>query len=97
MNRPDTSTKVSAVEEMLQRTSSSTRVDLRSPDTNKQVPVLVPVPVADVRLRRDIPEESDLLLSNTAAEAKMKALAKRTKKRAPPMDWSKKHELFSNF
>ncbi|KAG5854071.1 hypothetical protein ANANG_G00033620 [Anguilla anguilla] len=97
MNRPDTSTKVSAVEEMLQRTSSSPRGNLGSPDTNKQAPVLVPVPVADVRLRRDIPEESDLHLSNTAAEAKIKALAKRTKKRAPPMDWSKKHELFSNF
>ncbi|CAG5929066.1 unnamed protein product, partial [Menidia menidia] len=33
----------------------------------------------------------------TAAEAKQKVLATRSKKRAPPMDWSKKQELFSNF
>ncbi|MBN3308049.1 NHRF2 protein, partial [Amia calva] len=41
--------------------------------------------------------ESGLRLSPTAAEAKEKAHAKRAKKRAPHMDWSKKHEIFSNF
>ncbi|XP_028842311.1 Na(+)/H(+) exchange regulatory cofactor NHE-RF2 isoform X2 [Denticeps clupeoides] len=41
--------------------------------------------------------EIGLRLSPTAAEAKEKAHAKRAKKRAPQMDWSKKHELFSNF
>ncbi|XP_028829552.1 Na(+)/H(+) exchange regulatory cofactor NHE-RF2 isoform X2 [Denticeps clupeoides] len=41
--------------------------------------------------------ESGLQLSLTAAEAKQKAYAKRKKKKAPPMDWSKKQELFSNF
>ncbi|XP_028979519.2 Na(+)/H(+) exchange regulatory cofactor NHE-RF2 isoform X2 [Esox lucius] len=41
--------------------------------------------------------EIGLLLSPTAAEAKEKAHAKRAKKRAPQMDWDKKHELFSNF
>ncbi|KAG2456193.1 Na(+)/H(+) exchange regulatory cofactor NHE-RF2 [Polypterus senegalus] len=41
--------------------------------------------------------ESGLNLSPTAAEAKEKAHAKRAKKQAPPMDWSKKHEIFSNF
>ncbi|XP_030646069.1 Na(+)/H(+) exchange regulatory cofactor NHE-RF2 [Chanos chanos] len=41
--------------------------------------------------------EIGLRLSSTAAEAKEKAHAKRAKKRAPQMDWNKKHELFSNF
>ncbi|XP_042196904.1 Na(+)/H(+) exchange regulatory cofactor NHE-RF2 isoform X2 [Callorhinchus milii] len=41
--------------------------------------------------------ESGLNLSPTAAEAKEKVQAKRRNKRAPPMDWNKKHEIFSNF
>ncbi|XP_051982741.1 Na(+)/H(+) exchange regulatory cofactor NHE-RF2 [Xyrauchen texanus] len=41
--------------------------------------------------------ESGLQLSQTAAEAKQKARAKRPNKRAPRMDWSKKQEIFSNF
>ncbi|XP_035390493.1 Na(+)/H(+) exchange regulatory cofactor NHE-RF2 [Electrophorus electricus] len=41
--------------------------------------------------------EYGLYLSPTAAEARQKARAKRGNKRAPPMDWSKKHEIFSNF
>ncbi|KAJ0033251.1 hypothetical protein NQD34_000358 [Periophthalmus magnuspinnatus] len=38
-----------------------------------------------------------LRLSPTAAEARKKAVASRNKKRAPPMDWSKKKEIFSNY
>uniref|UniRef100_A0A3B5MI46 PDZ domain-containing protein n=1 Tax=Xiphophorus couchianus TaxID=32473 RepID=A0A3B5MI46_9TELE len=56
----------------------------------------------------DVPEDDDsrisdpfmengLRLSPTAAEARQKVLATRNKKRAPPMDWSRKQELFSNF
>lgn len=41
--------------------------------------------------------DSSLRLSPTAAEAKQKVHAHRWKKRAPPMDWSKKQEIFSNF
>ncbi|XP_071768425.2 Na(+)/H(+) exchange regulatory cofactor NHE-RF2 [Centroberyx gerrardi] len=41
--------------------------------------------------------EIGLRLSPTAAEAKEKAHAKRAKKRAPPMDWRMKYQLFSNF
>uniref|UniRef100_A0A669BTL9 PDZ domain-containing protein n=1 Tax=Oreochromis niloticus TaxID=8128 RepID=A0A669BTL9_ORENI len=41
--------------------------------------------------------DSGLRLSPTAAEAKQKVLGSRNRKRAPPMDWSKKHEIFSNF
>uniref|UniRef100_A0A3P9LUM6 Na(+)/H(+) exchange regulatory cofactor NHE-RF n=1 Tax=Oryzias latipes TaxID=8090 RepID=A0A3P9LUM6_ORYLA len=41
--------------------------------------------------------DSGLSLSPTAAEAKRKVLATRQRRRAPPMDWSKKQELFSNF
>lgn len=48
-------------------------------------------------IRKDPFEESGLRLSPTAAEAKEKARAKRANKRAPQMDWSKKHEIFSNF
>ncbi|KAM9391384.1 Na(+)/H(+) exchange regulatory cofactor NHE-RF2 [Pholidichthys leucotaenia] len=40
--------------------------------------------------------EIGLSLSATAAEEKMKLHAK-VKKKAPQMDWMKKHELFSNF
>lgn len=46
---------------------------------------------------KDVFTESGLNLSPTAAEAKEKARAKRANKRAPPMDWNKKHEIFSNF
>lgn len=48
-------------------------------------------------LLRDPFAELGLRLSQTAAEAREKAHAKRARKRAPPMDWSKKYELFSNF
>ncbi|XP_048408066.1 Na(+)/H(+) exchange regulatory cofactor NHE-RF2 [Stegostoma tigrinum] len=41
--------------------------------------------------------ESGLNLSPTAAETREKVQAKRKNKRAPPMDWNKKHEIFSNF
>ncbi|XP_067859568.1 Na(+)/H(+) exchange regulatory cofactor NHE-RF2 [Heptranchias perlo] len=41
--------------------------------------------------------ESGLNLSPTAAETRERVQAKRKNKRAPPMDWSKKHEIFSNF
>uniref|UniRef100_A0A3B4EWQ4 SLC9A3 regulator 2 n=1 Tax=Pundamilia nyererei TaxID=303518 RepID=A0A3B4EWQ4_9CICH len=41
--------------------------------------------------------DSGLRLSPTAAEAKQKVLGSRNRKRAPPMDWSKKQEIFSNF
>ncbi|XP_041062412.1 Na(+)/H(+) exchange regulatory cofactor NHE-RF2 [Carcharodon carcharias] len=41
--------------------------------------------------------ESGLNLSPTAAETREKMQAKRKNKRAPPMDWNKKHEIFSNF
>lgn len=41
--------------------------------------------------------ESGLRLSPTAAEAKQKVRSKKANKRAPPMAWSKKQELFSNF
>ncbi|XP_026105145.1 Na(+)/H(+) exchange regulatory cofactor NHE-RF2 [Carassius auratus] len=41
--------------------------------------------------------ESGLHLSLTAAEAKQRARAKRPNKRAPPMDWRKKQQIFSNF
>ncbi|XP_063076890.1 Na(+)/H(+) exchange regulatory cofactor NHE-RF2 [Engraulis encrasicolus] len=41
--------------------------------------------------------ELGLRLSVTAAEAREKAHAKRNKRRAPNMDWSRKYEMFSNF
>ncbi|XP_053327501.1 Na(+)/H(+) exchange regulatory cofactor NHE-RF2 [Spea bombifrons] len=68
--------------------TSSSRSDLQSPDKDSQ---------AGDFGRKDPFEESGLNLSPTAAEAKEKARAKRANKRAPQMDWSKKHEIFSNF
>jgi len=41
--------------------------------------------------------DAGLRLSLTAAEAKQKALASRDKRRAPAMDWSRKHEVFGRF
>lgn len=55
------------------------------------------VPDEDERRVSDPFVDSGLRLSPTAAEAKQKVLASRNKKRAPPMDWSKKQEIFSNF
>uniref|UniRef100_A0A667ZJQ1 Na(+)/H(+) exchange regulatory cofactor NHE-RF n=1 Tax=Myripristis murdjan TaxID=586833 RepID=A0A667ZJQ1_9TELE len=55
------------------------------------------VPDEDERRVSDPFLDSGLRLSPTAAEAKEKAQARRHKKRAPPMDWSKKQEIFSNF
>uniref|UniRef100_A0A8C6P970 Na(+)/H(+) exchange regulatory cofactor NHE-RF n=1 Tax=Nothobranchius furzeri TaxID=105023 RepID=A0A8C6P970_NOTFU len=57
---------------------------------------LTDVPDEDDRRISDPFMESGLRLSPTAAEAKQKVLATRNKKRAPPMDWSSKKELFSN-
>ncbi|KAJ8363076.1 hypothetical protein SKAU_G00119070 [Synaphobranchus kaupii] len=79
MDSPDTSTQVSAVEEMLRRTSPSPRLNLSSPDTNNQAPVM------GERPRREPLEDSSLNLSSTAAEAKEKVLSKRTKKRGRPL------------
>ncbi|KAL4658121.1 Na(+)/H(+) exchange regulatory cofactor NHE-RF2-like [Arapaima gigas] len=72
-------------------TSQSTHSDVSSPDTSTQMGDEDESPSPDPF------EESGLRLSPTAAEAREKAHAKRTKKRAPQMDWSKKHEIFSNF
>lgn len=55
------------------------------------------VPDEDDRRLFDPFMESGLRLSPTAAEAKQKVHGNRNKKRAPPMDWGKKHEIFSNF
>ncbi|XP_012678475.2 Na(+)/H(+) exchange regulatory cofactor NHE-RF2 [Clupea harengus] len=41
--------------------------------------------------------QSGLRLSPTAAQAKLIFRENRAKKKAPPMDWSKKQQLFSNF
>ncbi|CAI9561858.1 unnamed protein product [Staurois parvus] len=68
--------------------TSSSHSDLQSPDKDSQA--------GDVT-KKDPFEESGLRLSPTAAEAKEKARAKRANKRAPQMDWNKKHEIFSNF
>ncbi|XP_075686673.1 Na(+)/H(+) exchange regulatory cofactor NHE-RF2 [Rhinoderma darwinii] len=68
--------------------TSSSHSDLQSPDKDSQAGDLI---------EKDPFEESGLRLSPTAAEAKEKARAKRANKKAPPMDWSKKHEIFSNF
>ncbi|KAM6939654.1 Na(+)/H(+) exchange regulatory cofactor NHE-RF2 [Xenentodon cancila] len=71
--------------------SSTTQSEISSSDMSFQVPD------EDDRRISDPFIESGLRLSPTAAEARQRALATRNKKRAPPMDWSKKQELFSNF
>ncbi|XP_038842098.1 Na(+)/H(+) exchange regulatory cofactor NHE-RF2 isoform X1 [Salvelinus namaycush] len=73
------------------RSIQSHHSDLSSPDNSLQLG-------EDEASRLMDPfAEIGLLLSPTAAEAKEKAHAKRAKKRAPQMDWDKKHQLFSNF
>ncbi|XP_076584925.1 NHERF family PDZ scaffold protein 2 [Chaetodon auriga] len=71
--------------------SSTTQSEISSSDMSIQVPD------EDDRRVSDPFVDSGLRLSPTAAEAKQKALAGRNKKRAPPMDWSKRQEIFSNF
>ncbi|CAB1344320.1 unnamed protein product [Coregonus sp. 'balchen'] len=53
---------------------------------------------SDMSIQRRVSDpflDSGLHLSPTAAEAKERA--QHSKKRAPPMNWSKKQEIFSNF
>lgn len=71
--------------------SSTTQSEISSSDMSIQVPD------DDDRCVPDPFAEGSLRLSPTAAEARKKALAGRNKKRAPPMDWSKKKEIFSNY
>ncbi|XP_035516510.1 Na(+)/H(+) exchange regulatory cofactor NHE-RF2-like [Morone saxatilis] len=71
--------------------SSTTHSEISSSDMSIQVPD------EDDRRVSDPFMDSGLRLSPTAAEAKQKALASRKKKRAPPMDWNKRQEIFSNF
>ncbi|XP_021165853.2 Na(+)/H(+) exchange regulatory cofactor NHE-RF2 isoform X2 [Fundulus heteroclitus] len=71
--------------------SSTTQSEISSSDMSFQVPE------DDDRRISDPFMDSGLRLSPTAAEARQKVLATRNKKRAPPMDWSRKQELFSNF
>ncbi|XP_033829662.1 Na(+)/H(+) exchange regulatory cofactor NHE-RF2 isoform X2 [Periophthalmus magnuspinnatus] len=71
--------------------SSTTQSEISSSDMSIQVPD------EDDRCVSDPFAEGGLRLSPTAAEARKKAVASRNKKRAPPMDWSKKKEIFSNY
>lgn len=71
--------------------SSTTQSEISSSDMSIQVPD------EDERRVSDPFLDSGLRLSPTAAEAKLKVLAARSKKKAPPMDWSKKQQVFSNF
>ncbi|XP_035252852.1 Na(+)/H(+) exchange regulatory cofactor NHE-RF2 [Anguilla anguilla] len=73
------------------RSTHSAHSELSTPETSMQVSEENECPLLDPF------EESGLQLSPTAAEAKEKAHAKRARKRAPQMDWNKKHQLFSNF
>ncbi|XP_068448587.1 Na(+)/H(+) exchange regulatory cofactor NHE-RF2 [Clinocottus analis] len=71
--------------------SSTTQSEISSSDMSIQVHD------EDERRVSDPFMDSGLRLSPTAAEAKQKALASRNKKRAPAMDWNKKHEIFGSF
>lgn len=71
--------------------SSTTQSEISSSDMSIQVPD------EDDRRVSDPFMDNGLRLSPTAAEAKQKALSGRNKKRAPPMDWNKRQEIFSNF
>ncbi|XP_017272505.1 Na(+)/H(+) exchange regulatory cofactor NHE-RF2-like [Kryptolebias marmoratus] len=71
--------------------SSTTQSEISSSDMSFQIPD------DDDRRISDPFVESGLRLSPTAAEAKQKIVSNRKKKRAPPMDWCRKQEVFSNF
>ncbi|XP_013882331.1 Na(+)/H(+) exchange regulatory cofactor NHE-RF2 [Austrofundulus limnaeus] len=71
--------------------SSTTQSEISSSDMSFQIPD------DDDRRISDPFIESGLRLSPTAAEAKQKITSNRNKKRAPPMDWCRKQEVFSNF
>lgn len=71
--------------------SSTTQSEISSSDMSIQVHD------EDERRVSDPLVDAGLRLSLTAAEAKQKALASRDKRRAPAMDWSRKHEVFGRF
>uniref|UniRef100_A0A3B3YMR6 Na(+)/H(+) exchange regulatory cofactor NHE-RF n=1 Tax=Poecilia mexicana TaxID=48701 RepID=A0A3B3YMR6_9TELE len=76
----------------LTRNSTETMLNCACLHFHRDAPV-----INDDRRISDPFTENGLRLSPTAAEARQKVLATRNKKRAPPMDWSRKQELFSNF
>ncbi|KAF7689319.1 hypothetical protein HF521_012672 [Silurus meridionalis] len=79
--------------------------ELSSPDTNNKVldsdcnsaPCGSEVKVVKGVNGSDPLCASGLHLSPTAAEARQKVQSKKANKRAPPMAWNKKYEIFSNF
>ncbi|XP_043570469.1 Na(+)/H(+) exchange regulatory cofactor NHE-RF1-like [Chiloscyllium plagiosum] len=71
--------------------SSSAPSTPTTPSRDTSAPVVKPQPESDNTV-----DEVGLSLSTSAAEAKEKVHSKRSSKRAPQMDWSKKNELFSN-
>ncbi|XP_038570027.1 Na(+)/H(+) exchange regulatory cofactor NHE-RF2-like [Micropterus salmoides] len=77
--------------------SRANRSSASSRSSTTQSEISSSVPDENDRRVSDPFIDSGLRLSPTAAEAKQKALANRNKKRAPPMDWSKRQEIFSNF
>ncbi|XP_040041805.2 NHERF family PDZ scaffold protein 2 [Gasterosteus aculeatus] len=94
-NSPTTSTSTKSLSDgssaSVSSRSSITQSELSSSDMSFQVHDEDDGRVLDPFM------DSGLRFSPTAAEAKLKALAGRNKKRAPAMDWNKKHETFSNF
>uniref|UniRef100_A0A3B4ETU0 Na(+)/H(+) exchange regulatory cofactor NHE-RF n=1 Tax=Pundamilia nyererei TaxID=303518 RepID=A0A3B4ETU0_9CICH len=89
-------------EEMLIIVSVFTEVCVDDPAPESEPPTPSPTTEFSIPDEDDshIPDpfmDSGLRLSPTAAEAKQKVLGSRNRKRAPPMDWSKKQEIFSNF
>uniref|UniRef100_A0A4W3IMM9 PDZ domain-containing protein n=1 Tax=Callorhinchus milii TaxID=7868 RepID=A0A4W3IMM9_CALMI len=79
------------------------KLGLTPTEAHLRGPMPQPLTNGSQRTQKKLGDESDpflesgLNLSPTAAEAKEKVQAKRRNKRAPPMDWNKKHEIFSNF
>lgn len=83
-------------------TLSDTSMELSNYDSNSKLfdsaqRNSAPCGNLDVNHAKDTAWDSSLRLSPTAAEARQKVRSKRAKKAAPPMAWSKKYELFSNF
>ncbi|XP_027034886.2 Na(+)/H(+) exchange regulatory cofactor NHE-RF2 [Tachysurus fulvidraco] len=85
--------------------ASDTSMELSSSDTSNMITDMVQgectsaPAVQEVKLVKNLDPlwASGLNLSPTAAEARQKVILKKGNKRAPPMAWNKKYEIFCNF
>lgn len=79
-----------------QKPRVSGRTSDSSASSNTSLPNAAAAAAAMSEAEKEAAEADSLGLGLSAAQVRERALQKRAGKKAPPMDWSKKNELFSN-